>query len=466
MKPLSLAEICRVSDAANLPTGASDCEITAISTDTRRIAPRSLFIAIRGDKFDGHDFLNQARAAGAIAAMVDHPILPSPAGIDLIRVADTRQAMGRLARHIRRQLHGKVIAVAGSNGKTGTKHLIDSVLRDTLHGSISPKSFNNDIGVPLAIFPADPEQDYLVLELGTNHPGEIAALTRIALPDIAVITNCTAEHLEGLGNLDGVRRENAAIIADLNPRGTLIVNGDDPDLLQAVAGFRGDCITFGFKPGNEIWASKLKCDWTGTHFTIEPDGLEAFIPLLGRHTAANALAAVAVARTLGVSDKQIIRGLASATGPEMRLQRIEADGIRILNDAYNANPASMKAAIETLASLPAAGRKIAILGDMRELGDSSVQCHRDIGRFVAEKCSPDMLICIGPASQTILSEALKFGLASNRAVHFSDAASAAAIASRLAPGDLVLLKASRAIGLETIAKSILAAGARPLAAAS
>jgi UDP-N-acetylmuramoyl-tripeptide--D-alanyl-D-alanine ligase len=465
MKPLSLAEIRRLTDAADLPDCAGDIEIAFVSTDTRQISPRSLFIALKGEKFDGHDFLEEAAAGGAIAAMVDRAV-ESPSGMQLLRVADTRLAMGRLARHVRRQLRGKVIAIGGSNGKTGTKHLVDSVLRDSFDGSISPKSFNNDIGVPLAIFPADLSQDYLVLELGTNHPGEIRTLTQIALPDIAVITNCSAEHLEGLGDLDGVRRENAGIIEGLQPHGTLIVNGDDPELLQALAGFRGDCVTFGLSPANEIWASKIKCDWNGVHFTIQPGGVEAFVPLLGKHTAANALAAIAVGRVMGLSDQQIVRSLTTATGPDMRLQRMEAGGVRILNDAYNANPASMKAAIETLATLPAGGRKVAFLGEMRELGTSSVQCHREVGRFVAEKCSPDMLICVGPAAMEIASEAVKSGMASNRVAHFPDAGSAQAMASRLMPGDLVLLKASRAVGLEVIAKAILASRSQPLAAAS
>jgi UDP-N-acetylmuramoyl-tripeptide--D-alanyl-D-alanine ligase len=465
MKPLSLAEIRRLTDAADLPGRAGDTEIAAVSTDTRQISRRSLFIAIKGENFDGHDFFDEAAAGGAVAAMVDRNI-ESPGPMDLIRVADTRLAMGRLARHVRRQLHGKVIAIAGSNGKTGTKHLVDCVLRDSFDGSISPKSFNNDIGVPLAIFPADPNQDYLVLELGTNHPGEIRTLTQIALPDVAVITNCSAEHLEGLGDLDGVRRENASIIEGLNANGTLIVNGDDPELLQALAGFRGDCVTFGLSPANEIWATKIKCDWNGVHFTIQPAGVEAFVPLLGKHTAANALAAIAVGRVMGLSDQHIARSLATATGPDMRLQRMEAGGVRILNDAYNANPASMKAAIETLAALPADGRKIAFLGEMRELGTSSVQCHREVGRFVAEKCSPDMLICVGPAAMVIASEAVKSGMASNRVAHFPDAASAQAMASRLMPGDLVLLKASRAVGLEVIAKTILSSHPQPLSAAS
>src|ERR1700722_1972917 len=168
----------------------------------------SLFIALRGENFDGHEFLAQAAAGGAVAALIDRQSRNSPANLPLLRVADARLAMGLLARHVRQQMRGKVIAVAGSNGKTGVKHLIHSVLREDLRGSISPKSFNNDIGVPLTIFPADSQADYLVLEMGTNHAGEIQVLTNIALPDIGVITNCSAEHLEGLGDLDGVLREN------------------------------------------------------------------------------------------------------------------------------------------------------------------------------------------------------------------------------------------------------------------
>ena len=239
-----------------------------------------------------------------------------------------------------------------------------------------------------------------------------------------------------------------------------------PNCCRRLAHFRGDCVTFGLSPANEIWASKIKCDWNGVHFTIQPAGVEAFVPLLGSHTAANALAAIAVGRVMGLSDQHIVRSLTTAAGPDMRLQRMEAGGVRILNDAYNANPASMKAAIETLAALPAGGRKIAFLGEMRELGTSSVQCHREVGRFVAEKCSPDMLICVGPAAMVIASEAVKSGMASNRVAHFPDAASAQAMASRLMPGDLVLLKASRAVGLEVIAKAILASRSLPLAAAS
>ena len=186
-------------------------------------------------------------------------------------------------------MRSKVIAVAGSNGKTSTKHLIDAALSGKLRGSISPKSYNNDIGVPLAILPADPTQDYLVLEMGTNHPGEIKILSDMALPDIAVITNCGAEHLEFLGSLAGVCRENADIVSGLNPKGVLIVNGDDPGLLKAVDGTRAMRITFGFSESNDLFATNIECDDKGVHFNLNKSKRRIFVPMLGRHNACNAL---------------------------------------------------------------------------------------------------------------------------------------------------------------------------------
>lgn len=259
--------------------------------------------------------------------------------------------MGRLARFVRQQLSSKVVGVAGSNGKTSTKNLIHSALAGRLRGTISPKSFNNDIGVPLAIFPADPGHDYLVLEMGTNHPGEIQALTDIALPDIAVITNCGPEHLEFLGDLRGVRRENASVINGLNPKGLLIINGDDPDLIEATSAYPGKRLTFGFKPTNDLFAADVECNQTGVRFRLNGGRKQVFVPLLGRHTAANALAAIAVARRLGLSEDEVIDNLSRARGAEMRLQLEHANGVTVLNDAYNANPASMKAALETAITL-------------------------------------------------------------------------------------------------------------------
>src|SRR5439155_6117924 len=192
---------------------------------------------------------------------------------------------------------------------------------------------------------------YLVLELGHNHPGEIKMLTEMALPEIAVITNCGAEHLEFLGDLMGVRRENAAIIAGLRPKGALVVNGDDPELLDAVAGYPGMTITFGFKETNDLFATDIRCDANGARFRLNNSKREVFVPMLGRHTACNALAAIAVARRMGVSEDLAIRSLADARGPEMRLQRYHFGSIAIINDAYNANPNCIRAARESVAAL-------------------------------------------------------------------------------------------------------------------
>ena len=234
MIPLALSRVRGVL------TGDSDgpeAAVRNVSTDTRTIGPGSLFVALRGQHFDGHGFLAQAKAAGAVAAVVDAETADAP--LPRIVVPDTRVALGELANHVRHAARPKaVVAVAGSNGKTGTKLLIHAALGKHLRGSVSPKSFNNDVGVPLTLLAMEPDQDYVVVECGTNHSGEIENLSKIAEPDVAVITNCGPEHLEGLGDLDGVRRENAAIVAGMSPGGCLIVNGDDPRLVEAVRGLR------------------------------------------------------------------------------------------------------------------------------------------------------------------------------------------------------------------------------------
>ena len=437
--------------------------IVTVCTDSRRIEPACLFIALRGDKFDGHHFLSDAAAGGALAALVEEPPATPQPNLHLIQVPNTRTAMGMLARYVRKHIRAKVIGVAGSNGKTSTKYLIHTALGANLSGSASPKSFNNDIGVPLAIFPADPNQDYLVLEMGTNHHGEIKVLTDMALPDIAVITNCGAEHLEFLDDLMGVRRENATIISGLNPKGLLIVNGDDRDLVDAVAHYPGKKVTFGFGEHNDLFASDIVCSDRGVTFKLN-GSRDVFVPMLGKHTAANALAAIAVARRMRVREEAIIEALATAEGPDMRLQLDDVNGIKLLNDAYNANPNSMRAALETVAALPTTGRRIAVLGEMRELGKSSERYHREIGEFAAT-CKLDVLVCVGPNAAMIADAAGKSGMDPKVISTFVDAPSAAPAVRKLAKkNDLVLLKASRGIQLEFIARALAADTAQPAAA--
>ena len=452
MKPISLGQVRQILSATPIGDVPDLLEARTVSTDTRLLQPGSLFVALRAER-DGTDFLPEAAAQGAVAALVQDKPARRPHNLPLLRVPNTRQALGRLATHVRRQMTAKVIAVGGSNGKTGTKHLIDSALCVTKKGSISPKSFNNDIGVPLAIFPADPHQDYLVLEMGTNHHGELRALTTMAQPDVAVITNCAAEHLEGLGDLDGVRREEASITEGLNRDGLLIVNGDDPQLLSLVSNYAGRHVTFGFGRDNDIFATDIECDYAGVHFKLNGKR-DVAIPLLGKHTAVNSLAAFAVARHLGLTDDEVIEGLARAHGPDMRLQLQNLRGITFLNDAYNANPASMKAAVETLLALQTGGRRIAVLADMREMGDASDELHREMGRFVGP-LPLDLLICVGEQAALIADTAKAEGFPEDQILYYDDTLAAAThVPHQLRLGDFVLLKGSRAMQLELISKSL------------
>jgi UDP-N-acetylmuramoyl-tripeptide--D-alanyl-D-alanine ligase len=456
MKPITYQQIRHSTGAKPLtPIPAHVPKIEAVCINSKRMESRpSAFVALRGERFDGHDFLAEAAGGGAVVAVVEQMPAAPPPNLHLLQVPDAYVALGKLARLVRQQMKCKVIAVAGSNGKTSTKHLIDAALRGKLHGSVSPKSFNNNVGVPLTIFPADPMQDYLVLEMGTNHHGEIQPLSEMARPDIAVITSVGAEHLEGLGDLMGVRRENATITAGMSPKGMLVVNGDDKEMVDAVSGYDGQRVTFGFDESNDLFAADVQCDETGVRFLLN-GRREVFVPLLGRHTASNALAAVAVGRKLMVPEDVIIEGLAGAEGPDMRLQYKRAGEVTVLNDAYNANPSSMRAAIETLAGLKPEGRRIAVLGDMRELGQATERYHREIGEYAATSGGLDLLVCIGQKSDLIAEAAVAAGLDATAVHRYPDAPAAALGLPRLLQaGDLVLLKASRAMRLETLGEAI------------
>ena len=444
--------------------------VRAVSTDSRNIEPGCVFVAIRGERTDGHLYLSQAAASGAVAAIVD-----TPPGVDLpnmvfIQVPDTRAALGKLAAHVRRQMITcKVVGVAGSNGKTSTKHLISAALSCKLTGSISPKSFNNDIGVPMTIFPADPNQDYLVLEIGTNHPGEIIQLATMAQPDIAVITNCSAEHLEGLGDLRGVRHENACMIDGLRAGGLLVVNGDDQELIAATDRWEGRRATFGFSPACDLFATDIEMHDAqtdpqgreGTSFRLNNRQTRVFVPMLGRHSACNALAAIAVARRLGLPEDDVIKSLAHSSKPDMRMAKSTlATGVTLLNDSYNANPASMQAALDTVIEMPARGRRLVVLGDMRELGTQTENYHRRLGEEVARRVAQgliDHLVCVGPCGQWIAEAAMQAGVRTRQVDHFSDSIAAGPYVADLATaGDVVLVKGSRGMRMERVCEALVA----------
>jgi len=437
-----------------------------ISTDSRAIKPGQVFIALHGDRTDGHEYLEQVAARHAALAIVDRAdaLKRADGGAKNMRetavllVPDTGQALLRLAAVWRQSLEGtKVIAIGGSNGKTTTTRLVESVLSRALRGTASQKSYNNAVGVPLTILGAKRGDKFLICEVGTNAPGEIAILADVVRPDIAVITSVGREHLEGLGSLRGVAIEEASLCAAIQTGGLAVISADAPFLTEAVRTLAGagakprfNIVRFGLDDDADLRVGDIEPDAEGVAFTI--NGREKYrVPLLGRHNALNAAAAAAVGRRLGVSNTDIELGLAACRGPEMRLERHEVGGVRVINDAYNANPESMLAAIDTLASLAqGASRRIVVLGDMLELGDSGPDLHREIGDAILE-AKVDHAVLVGPL-MLFAAERLSKHWSPERITIVPDAAGegAARIAALLRSGDAVLLKGSRRMGLERV----------------
>ena len=438
----------------------SSLTLLGLTTDTRKIATGKAFLALKGERTDGHNHLADAAKAGANVVIVDRAEAPGgawPAGVSVLKVQDTGTALLRLASAYRRQFEGtRVIAVAGSNGKTTTVRLIDAVLSSSRRGTASIKSFNNAVGVPLTILGAKPTDQYLICEAGTNAAGELEILAQTIEPDIGVITSIGREHLEGFKDVSGVLREEASLFKYLKNGGVAVLCADAPGLVDAVKNFAGrllgGIITFGFHAAADVRIAKLETSFEGVRFTLH-DRSSFFVPLVGRHNASNAAAAIAVGRRLGLANDVIEAALAKATGPEMRLERREIAGVRFLNDAYNANPESMLAAAEVLESVSRElkpQRRVVVLGDMLELGEATSDSHTEVAR-VFGGAAPDLAIVVGPHFSS--NVALFSGKTKVVALpDLSDGRDATA-AGMLAAGDLVLLKGSRGIGLERVIKA-------------
>lgn len=453
MVRLTPQEIAQAT-SAQLRGGPGDTTIADVSDDSRKVKPGSLFIALRGERFDAHDFLPQVARDGAAAILADQEDKARDLPIPVLLVPDTRKALGQLGHYVRQKLKCRVIAIGGSNGKTTTKHLAGSVLAAQFKGTQSPKSFNNDIGVPLTLLGAGRADHYVILELGTNHPGELSPLSRMAEPQIAAITSIGPEHLEGFGDLDGVRREEASLVDGLKPDGLLIANGDDPKLLELVRPHARRLITFGFAPGNDLAVQSVRCSLGGIHFRISGSSTEFNLPLPGRHNASNALVAIAIGREFGMTDSAIRDALATCSRPEMRMQLQRAGDVTILNDAYNANAASMSAALQTLSEAEVPGRRIAVLGEMRELGDSSRKFHEEIGRAAAAS-GLACLVCVTGDARIIADTAIAAGMPATSVCFVADSAAAAQLVPQLIqPGDTILLKGSRGVKLELVANAL------------
>jgi UDP-N-acetylmuramoyl-tripeptide--D-alanyl-D-alanine ligase len=433
--------------------GAGAVEFTGVSTDTRTVGPGSLFVALKGESFDAHDFLAGAFEAGAAAAVVSRIPEGAPRDGRYYVVDDTLHALGRLGRHRRRALAAKVVAVAGSNGKTTTKDLLRAALSPRWRVHATTGNLNNQVGVPLTLLAAPEDAEVLVVETGTNEPGEITLLGAIVEPDAAVITSIGEEHLEGLGSVAGVLEEELSILRHLRPGGVAVVAEEPGELPEGaeriVGGMRLRVAGLGE-------AADVRPDAGQAGIEVLPGGATRWsfrgvridVPLPGMHNVRNALVALGVSTELGVPVEESAKAIAAMAAPKMRSEWLRVGTLDVLADCYNANPPSTRAALELLASLPSAGRKVAVIGTMRELGGHAEGLHRSVGALAAEKLGNgiDLLVATGdfvPALAEYEDDA--------RVVAVEDPLEAyASLRPRLNGGETVLLKGSRGVALERL----------------
>ncbi len=435
---LSLSQ-CVVPLSATLV--GEDVDFAGVSIDTRTETPGSLFVAIRGERFDGHEFVSDAEQAGVAALVVEHEVSSS---LPQLIVADTTKALGDLA-HLWLSRHQvPVVAITGSNGKTTTKEIVASILSGLGPVLATRGNLNNDIGVPLTLFELNESHQYAVIEMGASRPGDIERLVRIAPPDVAIVTNVGSAHLESFGNLDTTARSKAEIYAGLGRHGTAIINLDDQysPLFRDVAVGRGKR-TFGVSPQADVRGVP------GPGLQIQTFGrtLRADFSLLGDHNGMNALAAVAAVQCLDVQDRAILKGLAKVSAAPGRLEeKAGVGGVRLVDDSYNANPVSVTAAVELLSRRP--GRRHLVLGEMLELGDEQDRMHADIGHLARQR-GIERLWTIG-ASTVPAAEAFGEGAATfERMDSLLDA-----LRRGLASGDTVLVKGSRGARMERVVAAL------------
>jgi UDP-N-acetylmuramoyl-tripeptide--D-alanyl-D-alanine ligase len=440
-----------------LVKGSPRVAFTRVHTDSRSAQAGDLFFALPGERFDGHDFIDEVAKKGVTAVVIERARRPAnlPEGA-VISVDNTRSALGQLAAAYRKDFALPFIAVGGSNGKTTTKELIAAVLRQKLAPLWSEASFNNDIGVPMTLLRLDQSHEAAVLEVGTNHPGELAPLVTMVQPRYGVITNIGREHLEFFGDVAGVAQEEGVLAELLPADGKLFLNGDDEWTERVAARTRATVVRVGLADGNDWRGRRLRPDLKGAAFRVDAPraelGGEYRLNLLGRHQVVNALFALAVGAELGLSRAEMQTGLAECVPAKMRLQLWESGGVRVLDDTYNANADSMIVALQVLQELPCKGRRVAVLGDMAELGAHSDSAHAEVGRRAAE-LGVGQLFAVGRMAGVMAQAARDAGL--NRVIELADAdAAAAALKTFLKAGDMVLLKASRAARLERVATAL------------
>lgn len=440
-----------------------DLVIKGISIDSRKIESHNLFIAIRGERFDGHDFIREALDKGASCVILDVNrfsnkekfFFSSTKGKRAVLVEDTRTALQKIAKWHRSKFKLIVVGVTGTNGKTTTKEMIAEVLSKKYRVLRSEKSFNNQIGVPLTLLKLTSETEVLVLELGMSQPGEIAILTKMVQPDFGLITNIGPAHLEFMGSLEKIAEAKFELLKDMKEKGTIILNADDPWLYHKGLKEKREVYTYGLEKKADFIAGKISQNGNGFFSFLVNRSYPINLKLLGKHNVYNALAAFSVGSILGVEKNEIKEALENYTPFEWRMELSIIDGIKILNDSYNANPLSMEKALETLKGMKTEGRRIAVLGDMLELGEKSYEFHKKIGEKVKEY-GMDYLYTFGKMSLGYAEGATRKGFKREDIFSFQDKKTLLEnLLKFLRTGDLILFKGSRKMRLEEIVKDLL-----------
>lgn len=469
MPPFTVQDVVRATHGA-LIGGDLGAPVTAVSIDSRTLAVGEAFFAIRGHRLDGHAFLSEAAARGASCLVVHHLPDDLPAGPPVVLVDDTTRGLGRLAASHRARFQLPVVAVTGSNGKTTAKEMIASVL-GTRGAVLKPAgSFNNQWGVPLTLLKLSPAHQALVVELGANQRGEIAYLTDLCEPTVGVVTAVAAVHTEFFKTLEGVWEEKAALVRAIPADGSVVLNWDDPRVRTMAGEARGRVITAGLGAGAEVRAlGDIEEGLGELGFTLEIEGRRSPVRVAfsGRHNVANALVSAGAGVALGLSLEEIVAGLEAARPVKGRMIWRRAGSVRILDDTYNANPASVRAALDTLASArraagdsvadgtsPGRGRLLVVLGDMLELGDISPAAHREVGRRVAALGVAEF-VGVGPLMREAVLAAREAGLLeSYHAESVED--TPGIVLKRLAPDDTLLVKGSRGMRMERVVDALVA----------
>ena len=442
--------------------GDETARVTGISTDTRTIKAGSLFVALEGERFDGHDFIKDAVDRGAVAILGLESKLQEHKGrisAVLIGVGDTLRALGEIARFWRSRHPVKVVALTGSNGKTSTKEMIATLLSRKYSTLKNVMNLNNLIGVPLTLCNLDERHEVAVVEMGMNSPGEIARLAEIARPDCGLITNIQPAHLEGLGDLKSIQKAKGELFDGVKEDGILFVNADDPLVMELAGKSEKAKVTFGRSEGTDVRLEEIvSMNVNGSRFKVRfgDEVVELFLPVLGKHQVSNALAASAVAWRLSVPLAEIRETLATHRPVKQRMEvkKIMND-VFLLDDSYNANPASVTAALETVAALDKKGRCYAVLGAMLELGPQSPMYHKMIGEKVA-KLGYQGLLSLGELGKEIIEGARGAGMPAEYLYLGRDHAGVARkLKQWLQPGDWVLVKGSRGSRMELVIENLI-----------